>query len=1044
MKKTLLSLFFGLLLTVSAFAQSRTVTGKLVSAEDPEGLIGVSVLVKGTTIGVVSDLDGTYSIEVPQGATTLVFSYIGFRSHEEVIGNRSVVDVTMETDVQNLDEVIITAYGTADKGNFTGSAISLKGDQIANRPINNVANAIEGQSPGVITTSASGQPGSTPSIRIRGIGSVNSSSSPLYVVDGVPYDAAISNLNPEDIEDMTILKDAASAALYGSRAANGVIMITTKRGKKDQSNFTFRVQQGTASRALPEYNRVDAGQYYPLVWESLRNSQLTGGSGLAEANTYASENLIDILGYNVYNVPNNQIVGTDGTLNSSAVNNFQSLNWFDDIVSTGGRSEYNMTYSGGTGKTDYFASAGYLDEKGFIINSDFKRFTGRLNINTQATDWFKTGVNLSATMSEGNNARTGGSSSYVNPMFFARSMGPIYPVYAQTPMTGGYILDEFGNRIFDTGDLINLGLPRRGTGGSPGRHAYQEALLNVDQIDRDVISARAYAEVTFLKNSALRTNIATDVTSLLDIGYDNPIVGDGAPAGRSNRSNSRTNSYTFNQLLTYTKTFNEKHFVEVLVGHENYDYKFNFQSLAKQDQILAGNIEPGNFVTISSANGRVDRDRIESVFSRVNYVFDDKYSISGSYRTDGSSRFFEDVRWGTFYSVGGAWNIDKESFFDVPFFDMLKLRASYGEVGNNAIGGFYPWQALYDLGFNNASEPGILQASLAARDLVWESNNTFDIGVDFAFARRFSGTLEYYNRESENLLFEVPLSLTTGLPNKLQNIGTLGNTGIEFSIQGDIIRNSDFKWTASFNISTFKNEFKKLPFEEQINGTKKFVVGKSIYDYWLRDWYGVDPETGEGLYRAEDYAEDDATTRIVGQDTVTTRVNNAKFHFAGTAIPDFFGGLTNTFTYKGFSLNVLVSYAVGGQVYDGVYASLMSADPDGNALHIDALNRWQNPGDITEVPKMDVTGAAQTNAGSDRWLIDGSYLNLRSINLSYNLPRTLLQRISVKGATIYVAGENLGWLSAREGMYVSGNFAGTTSNTYTPARTFTVGLNVNL
>ncbi|WP_339752364.1 TonB-dependent receptor [Algoriphagus aquimarinus] len=1044
MKQTLLSLLFGLLVTTAVFAQSRTVTGKLVSAEDPEGLIGVSVLVKGTTIGAVSDLDGTYSIQVPQGSNTLVFSYIGFLSREEVIGNRSVVNVTMETDVQNLDEVIITAYGTADKGNFTGSAVSLKGDQIANRPINNVANAIEGQSPGVITTSASGQPGSTPAIRIRGIGSVNSSSSPLYVVDGVPYDAAISNLNPEDIEDMTILKDAASAALYGSRAANGVIMITTKKGKLNKSNFTLRVQQGTASRALPEYDRVDAGQYYPLVWESLRNSQLTGGKDLATANTYASENLIGVLGYNVYNVPDNQIVGTDGMLNSSAVNNFQSLDWFDDIVSTGGRSEYNMTYSGGSGKTDYFASAGYLNEKGFIINSDFERFTGRLNINTQATDWFKTGVNLSATMSEGNNARTGGSSSYVNPMFFARNMGPIYPVYAQTPMTGGYMLDEFGNRIFDTGDLIAMGLPRRGTGGSPGRHAYQEALLNVDQIDRDVISARAYAEITFLRNFALRTNIATDVTSLLDIGYDNPIVGDGAPAGRTNRANSRTNSYTFNQLLTYTNTFKEKHFVEVLVGHENYDYKYNYQYLAKQDQILEGNIEPGNFVTISSANGRVDRHRIESVFSRVNYVFDDKYSISGSFRTDGSSKFYNDVRWGNFYSIGAAWNIDKESFFDVEFFDMLKLRGSYGQVGNDAIGGYYPWQALYDLGYNNASEPGILQASLSAQDLLWESNNTFDIGLDFAFARRFSGTLEYYNRQSENLLFEVPLSLTTGLSDKLQNIGTLANTGIEFSIQGDIIRNNNFKWTASVNVSTFKNEFKKLPFEEQIDGTKKLVVGRSIYDYWLRDWYGVDPETGEGLYRAEEYAEDDATTKIVGQDTLTTRSNNAKYHFAGTSIPDLFGGLTNTFTYKGFSLNVLVSYSLGGKVYDGVYASLMNADADGNALHIDALDRWQNPGDVTDVPKMDVTGAAQTNAASDRWLIDGSYLNLRSVNLSYRLPKTLLQRISVAGASVYVAGENLGWMSARKGMYVSGSFNGTTSNTYTPARTFTVGLNVNL
>ncbi|WP_439488392.1 SusC/RagA family TonB-linked outer membrane protein [Algoriphagus sp.] len=1050
MKKALLSMLFGLLVSSLVFAQQRVITGKIVSEEEPEGLIGVSILVKGTTIGVVSDLDGTYSIEVPEGSQTLVFSYIGYSSREEAIGNRSVVNVTMDPDSQNLDEIIVTAYGTADKGNFTGSAISLKGDQIANRPINNVVNAIEGQSPGVITTSASGQPGSTPAVRIRGIGSVNSSSSPLYVVDGVPYDADISNLNPEDIEDMTILKDASSAALYGSRAANGVIMITTKKGKKNRPNFTFRVQQGTASRALPEYDRVNAGQYYPLVWESLRNSQLGLGNDAATAAAYASEELIDgVLGYNIYNVPNDQVVGADGTLNPSAVNNFQDLAWEDYVAGRGGRSEYNITYSGGSDKTDFFTSVGYLKEDGFVINSDFTRFTGRLNVNTQATDWLKTGVNLSATMSDGNNARTSGNTSYVNPMFFSRNMGPIYPVYAQNMMTGGYLTDEFGNKIFDTGDLSSLGLPSRGPGGSPGRHAYQEALLNVDRTDRDVLSARAFAEVTFLKHFALRTNIATDITSRLDTGYDNPIVGDGAPAGRSNRTNRRTNSYTFNQLLTYTNTFKEKHFFEVLAGHENYDYEYNYQYMAKQDQILDGNIEPDNFVTISSANGRIDRHRIESLFSRVNYVFDDKYSFSASYRRDASSKFHEDVRIGNFYSVGAAWSIDQEDFFNSDFFNMLKLRASYGEVGNdNLLDGsttlYYPWQALYDLGNNNASEPGILQASLEAKSLTWESNNTFDIGLDFAFAGRFTGTLEYYNRQSENLLFEVPLSLTTGLESKYENIGTLANTGIEFSIQGDVIRSNDFTWTASVNVSTFNNEFKKLPFGEQINGTKKLMVGRSIYDYWLRDWYGVDPETGEGLFRAEEYAEDDATTRIIGQDTVTTRSNNAKYHYAGTAIPDFFGGLTNTFSYKGFSLNVLVSYSVGGKVYDGSYASLMNADPDGDALHVDALNRWTTPGQITDVPKMDVTGAAQSNVQSDRWLIDGSYLNLRSVNLSYRLPKTLLDRISVARATVYVAGENLGWLSQRKGMYVSGSFNGTTSNAYTPARTFTVGLNVNL
>lgn len=333
---------------------------------------------------------------------------------------------------------------------------------------------------------------------------------------------------------------------------------------------------------------------------------------------------------------------------------------------------------------------------------------------------------------------------------------------------------------------------------------------------------------------------------------------------------------------------------------------------------------------------------------------------------------------------------------------------------------------------------------MAARDLQWESNNTFDIGVDFAFANRFSGTIEYFNRESENLLFEVPLSLTTGLSSKFQNIGTMANTGIEFSIAGDVVRSGDFKWNVGLNVSTFKNEFKELPFEEQIDGTKKYVVGRSIYDFWLRDWYGVDPETGEGLFRADVYDAADEDIKIVGTDTLTTDFGNARYHFAGNAIPDFFGGITNTFTYKGFSLNVLMSFAVGGDIYDGIYAGLMSADPDGGALHTDIMNRWTQPGDVTEVPKMDVTGAASTNVASDRWLTSSSYLNLRSVNLSYTFPRTMLEKVKMKGATVYLAGENLGWLSSRSGMYVSGTFNGTTSNTFTPARTFTLGVNVNL
>lgn len=1045
-------MLFGLLISSSVFAQQRVISGRVISEEEPEGLIGVNILVKGTTTGVITDLDGNYTIQVSDDATALVFSYIGYLSKEEAIGNRSEINVTLSPDSQNLEEVVITAYGgTVDKGNFTGSAISLKGDKIADRPINNVVNAIEGQAPGVITTSSSGQPGATPLVRIRGVGSVNSSSSPLYVVDGVPYDGDLSNLNPSDIEDMTILKDASSAALYGSRAANGVIMITTKTGKKNKPTFNLKVQQGYSGRALPEYDRVNAAEYYPVVWESLKNSRLGSGHTAEAAAQYASTNLIkNVLKYNIYDVPNDQVVGLDGTLNPDAVNNFQGLDWFDELQRTGDRKEYNLTYSGGSEKTDFYTSFNYLNEQGFIIKSDLERFTGRVNVNTQATKWLKTGLNLSATMSEGNNTRSTGSSSYVNPFFFARNIGPIYPVYAQNMQTGGYVLDANGERIFDTGNLSEYGLPSRGSDASAGRHAVQETLLNIDSFDRDVISARGYVEATFLKNFTFRTNIATDMTSLLEIGYDNQIVGDGAPAGRTNRENIRTNSLTFNQLLSYSKVFQDKHFVEALVGHENYDLQINRQYLGKQDQILAGNIEPDNFVTTTSGTGRVDVDRVESYFSRVNYVYDDRLSFSASLRRDGSSRFFQDVRWGSFFSVGAAWSIDQESFFNSSSIQLLKLRASYGQVGNNKLessannADYYPWQELYDLGYNNATEPGVLQASLAARELLWESNNTYDIGIDFAFANRFQGTLEYYYRESQNLLFQVPLSLTTGLESRYQNIGTMSNQGIEFSISGDVIRSGDFKWNVGLNVSTFKNEFKKLPFEEQIEATKKYEVGSSIYDFWLRDWYGVDPETGDGLFRAEEFSEDDDDIRIIGTDTLTVNQGNARFHYAGSAIPDFFGGITNTFTYKGFSLGVLMSFSVGGDIYDGIYGGLMDAGTEGGALHKDILNRWQNPGDITDVPKMDVTGAANTNVQSDRWLTSASYLNLRSVNLAYTLPKPFLDRIKVKGATVYLAGENLGWASARKGMYVSGTFNGTTSNTYTPARSFTLGVNLTL
>lgn len=1056
MKKFLLSLALAAMSVSFTMAQERIVKGKISSEEEPDGLPGVNVLVKGTTVGTITDLDGTYTLEVPEGEHTLVISFIGYTTEEVQVDGRSTIDIRMVPDTQNLDEVIVVAYGTADKGNFAGSAVALKEAQIANRPINNVASALEGQAVGVITTSASGDPGSTPKVRIRGIGSVRASSNPLYVVDGVPYDGDIANLNPNDIADMTVLKDASSSALYGARAANGVIMITTKSGGKKKSTLNLSVRQGTSKRALPEYDRVNADQYYPLVWESLKNGQLSRGTmDAAGASQYASSALIDVLGYNVYDLPADQVVGTDGQLNPNAVNNFKNLDWYDELARTGYRSEYNLNYGGGDEKTDFYTSIGYLNEKGFLINTDLERFTGRINVNTQVKKWFKTGLNLSATMADGNKSTTGpdNNTSYVNPFFFSRNIGPIYPIYLQNQQTGGYILDKHGQRIYDRGDLVELGSPVRGSGAFAGRHVLQETLLNRNGYDRDVLNARAYAEVSFLKNFKLRTNVASDMTSLLNIEYDNDVVGDGAPGGRIVRENIRDNTVTFNQLLSYSNTFDTKHYFEGLVAHESYWLKINRQRMAKQTQIVSDNIEPDNFVTTNSTTGKVDTQTIESYFSRFNYVYDDKYTFSLSGRTDGSSRFSRESRWGYFWSVAAGWNIEKEDFFNVDFFDLLKIRASYGQIGNDAIldsnddPKYYPYQGLYELGYNNGPEPGILQESLANADLQWEANGSFDVGVDFAFAKRFTGAIEYFYRESSNLLFDLPLSLTTGIETYDVNIGTMANKGVEISISGEVIKSKDFQWTASLNLSKFGNEFKKLPFDERINGTKKLQVGHSIYDFWLRDWYGVHPDTGEGLYVAAEYDPDNEEImkdiRIIGTDTLTTNFQNAREHFAGSAIPDFSGGLRNTLTYRNFSLSVLVSFAVGGKIYDGVYSKLMEANPNGGALHQDILNRWQHPGDITDVPRMDDLMAIQSNGTSDRWLIDRSYLNLRSVNLSYTIPKTFLSKIDGTAASVFLSGENLGWLSKRKGMFVSESFQGTTTNSYTPSRTFTLGINVS-
>jgi len=1050
MKKTLLlSIFLWLIAMVPLLAQDRAITGK-VTGDDGSTLPGVNIAIKGSKNGTNTDVDGAFKLNVSPNAV-LVVSSVGYSTQEVRVGNRSVVNISLQATSSTLDEVVVTTFGSTKKTSFTGSSAKIGAEKLAVRPITNIGQALEGIAAGVTTTSTGGQPGSSPAVRIRGFGSISSSNDPLYVVDGVPYSASIANLNNDDIESITVLKDAASTALYGARAANGVVMVTTKKGLKGKNTINIKYTKGFNTRAMPEYDRVGAADYYPLMWEANRNNlayRATNPVAIATANSTASAGLGAIVGagYNVYNVPFAQLVGTDGKLNPSAqlIYNEDDLNWEKAVMRQGVRDELNANFSGATGKTDYFLSVSYLNDKGYQIKSDYDRFTARLNLNSQMNDWFKVGANMNTTVTTSNQSTADGGTSFVNPFFFTRGMAPIYPVYAYNPASPGTFLTlEDGRRRYDYGNLSSLGLSNRPQYG--GRHVIAETELNENFFRRNLLGGRAFAEISFLKDFKFTNNVGVDITNANSIVFGNPEIGDGAPAGRASNLFENITNYNLSQLLTYNHSFG-KHNVDALVGHENYNLVSNSLDGSRSQQILDGNYELINFTTTTNLTSQYDMRRVEGYFSRLNYDFDSKYFVSFSARRDGSSKFYQDKRWGNFYSVSAAWRLDQEEFIkQFSFIDNLKLRSSWGQTGNDGGISNYAWQPLYALGWNNATEPGILQSSLGSKSLEWETNTAFDVAVEFGlFKNRLSGTIEYFDRQSTNLIFAVPLPLSVGIGSETRNIGSMYNKGIELQLGYDVIRSKDFNWHIDLNATRLENKITKMPQEskEIIDGTKKLKEGSSLYDYWLREYKGVDPKTGAAEYRAISFVPSNSRITESG-DTLTNNITNARFWYNGSSIPDLTGSVNTSLSYKGFSLSALMVYQVGGKIYDGAFASLMGAGYH-NAKHVDILKRWVNPGDVTNVPRMDAGRTADFDAASDRWLIDGSFMNIRTVTLSYRIPKSVLSKYKIDNAQVYMSGENFLMLSRRSGMNVQQNFGGTTSNVYSPAKSLVVGISFSL
>lgn len=1043
MRKLLVALIALLLFTGQLLAQ-KSVTGT-VTDDKGNPIPNVSVVIKGTNIGTTTKADGTYSLTVPANANSLVFSVVDMAAQEIEIGGQSVISPSLKMEGNIMSEVVVVAYGTQKRESITGSISKIGADDLESRLTTNISQALAGAAPGISATSGNGQPGSSSALRIRGFGSVNASASPLYVVDGFPYGGYIGDINTNDIESISLLKDASSTALYGARAANGVVMITTKKGKAATPKVNVFVNTGYSARGIPEYDRVGANDYYPLMWQAMKHGLMfpTTGTGQtpADAAQNATNGIADQLIYNPFGVPDNQVVDVNGVMNPNARLVYDDFDWYSPLERNGMRNEVGFNLSSKANKSDYYFSLNYLNDKGFVIKSDFQRINARLALNTQVKDWLKTGVNLTTAIVSSNQAAGDGSNTFINPFVFARGMGPIYPVHAFTP-TGDPILDAFGNQYYDFGS--HPGSINRPSGASPGRHIIYETLLNERSEKRNSIIARTFLETKFLTHFTFTTNLGVDLNNFRSQSFQNRIVGDGVTAGgTSTRNSNEFRTISFNQLLNYNQKFGV-HDVSVLVGHEsqkNIDESFNG---SRRGMNLDGNIELTNFVTLAGVDGQLDRLRREGYLSRITYGYDNKYYIDLSYRRDASSRFAQQSRWGNFYSAGLSWSVMRESFMsNIKWLNNLKFRASYGTVGNDELDSYYQYQGLFDLGWNNASEPGALLSTVSTPELTWEVNKTLNVGIEFGILNnRISGSIEYFDRGSSELLFSVPQGLSAPVTSKTENIGAMSNKGVEMQLNFDIVKSKNVSWDFQVNFTSLKNKITKLPEATPtiVSGTKRLEVGKDIYAFYLRKWYGVDPTDGAGLF----YATPGTTTnyRVSGKgDTLTTNPTNAAYDYAGTAIPKFFGSISSTVTVKDFALSFLLNYQVGGKFYDGNYAGLL-ATSYGRALHTDALRAWKQPGDVTDIPRLDINNTGLFNSQSDRFLIDASYLNIRNITLSYKLPKSLLGKTGFDQAKVYVGGENLQILSKRKGMNPAESFNGTNSPVYVPNRLFNLGINV--
>ena len=1063
MKQRLTLFFVSLFLFVGAALAQTKVTGTVLSQEDGQPIIGAAVKVVGTTTGALTDVNGRFSVSLPQGKDMVEITYLGFES--KTLKAKNGMRVFLKTDAAALDEVVVVAYGTAKKQSITGAVSTIDEKAIEKRIASNVTSALEGAAPGVQVNNTYGEPGAEPTIRIRGIGSLNGSNTPLYVVDGIIYNGNIADLNPDDIKSMSVLKDAASAALYGNRASAGVVIITTKSGVSHEGNSSIdlKINHGFYNRGIKEYDRLGVNDYMETSWKAMKNWAMTGSMGLSEdeAKAYASAHLAsDVMHQNIWDRASDQLFDADGKIVANVLDGYTDLDWEDNIERTGQRQEYILSGNFTNDKTNVYASLGYLKEKGYVIGSDYERYTARVNSTFTPNKWITAGVNLNGAISTRHFNDNAKGSYYSNPFSTARYMAPIYPVYTHNA-DGSIATDQNGEYVFDTtSDYLS------------NRNIAYELRKDQDTRKRNVLNGTAFLTLNLPYDFAFTVKGNLSHRSSTRQRYNNPEIGDGATNnGRLTNYDNEYEDYTMQQLLNWGHDYGNHH-VDALVGHENTHYQTeNFYGM-NTNMAVDGIFVLNNFLTNSYLNGYNDEYATESYLARVRYNFDQRYFVDASWRRDGSSRFHKDNRWGNFFSFGASWNAKKENFLrDVKWVNQLRLRASYGEVGNDAGVGYYGYQALYYID-KNGGNSALMKQSLSAEDIKWETAQTIDVALEGRLFGRMNFSIGYFDKRNKDLLFAVRLPLSAGsfsynedyynmTINK--NIGTIANRGWEISVDGDVLKTKNWLVNVGLDATFIKNKIIKLPNGDNIlSGLHNYTEGRSLYDFYTYHFEGVDQMTGRSLYTLDPDKKATAEKQgelvtINGVDyTTDTAYGIRDFH--GTAAPTVYGSFHGNVAWKDLTLSVLATYSLGGKNVDYTYQSLMSVNAmsSGSALHKDALKAWDGvPAGMTEtsanridpngIPAMDYNRSSKSNATSDRWLTSSSYLVMKNISLSYSLPKKILTGLNagINGVTLTAGVENLFTLTARKGMNPQYSFTGGSDDTYVTARVWNFSLNVN-